>query len=443
MAERALVGPAMMVDTLWHDLVFAMRLLRKSPVFAATVVLTLGLGVSVNTAVFSVVNAIVLRPLPVRDSDRLVVIASQNTSTRLLRGISFPDLEDYRTATNDVFEDIAAYSVGFLGLAPRGGRQPERVLVTWVTGNYFRLLDVRPILGRVVRPDEGGRGHADAVAVLGHSAWQRKFGGDPSVVGEIVRVNGRPCTIVGVLPPEFVGTFAFSDSELYLPLNWSGTADFDDRQTRGFHALARLRPGVTVESAQTAVNVAADRLAREYPDTNGNVTIRVLPERFARPEEDQFRSNVLTAAIMLALVVLVMAVAAVNVTNLLLARATARHQEFAIRAALGAGRGRLVRQLVTETLMLTALGGGAGLFSERGRPRRSPRCACRGICPSDSTSISTAESSCTPSPSPWSPECWLASFQPCGSQVWIWRGRSANHDRDGWARTGIALAVSW
>ena len=350
-----------MVDTLWHDLVFALRLLRKSPVFSAAVVLTLGLGVGVNTAVFSVVNAIVLRPLPVRGSDRLVVIATQNTSTRLLRGVSFPDLEDYRAATHDVFEDIAAYSVGFLGLA-HGGRQPERVLATWVTGNYFRLLDVRPVLGRAVRPDEAGRGHADAVVVLGYSTWQRKFGADPSVVGQMVSVNGRPCTIVGVLPPEFVGTFAFSDSELYLPLNWSGTADFDDRKARGLHALARLKQGVTADNAQTAVTVAGQTLAREYPDANANVTGRVLPERFARPEEDQFRSNVLAAGIMVVLVVLVMAVAALNVTNLLLARAATRQQEFAIRAALGAGRRRIVRQLVTETLMLAGLGGGAGLL---------------------------------------------------------------------------------
>jgi predicted permease len=352
---------AMMIDRFWHDLVFGLRQLRKSPVFAAAVVLTLGLGVGVNTAVFSVVNAIVLRPLPVRDSDRLVVIASQNTSTRLLRGVSFPDLEDYSAATHDVFEDIAAYSVGFLGLARRGS-QAERVLVTWVTGNYFQMLEVQAVLGRVVRPDEGGRGHADAVVVLGYSTWHRKFGGDPSVVGQMVRVNGRPCTIVGVLPPEFVGTFAFSDSELYLPFNWSGTADFDDRQARGLHAVARLKHGATAESAQRAVDAAAHRLAREYPDANANVTSRVLPERFARPEEDQFRSNLLAAALMVALVVLVMAVAAVNVTNLLLARAAARHQEFAIRVALGASRGRMVRQLVTETLMLAGLGGGAGLF---------------------------------------------------------------------------------
>jgi predicted permease len=349
------------VDTLWHDVLFATRLLRKAPIFTAAVVLTLALGVGVNTAVFSVVNAIILRPLPVRDGDRLVVIASQHASNPTLRGMSSSDLEDYRAAAQDVFEDIAGYSVGFLGLAPQGGR-PERVLVSWITGNYFRLLDVRPILGRVIQPDEGGRGRADAVVVLGYSTWQRRFGGDRSVVGKIVRVNGQPCTIVGVMPPDFVGTFAFSESELYLPLNWSGAGDFDDRQSRGLHALARLRPEATIERAQTAMSVVAERLARQYPDSNANVSVRVLPERFARPEEDQYRSNVLGAAIMLALVVLVMIVAAVNVANLLLARATGRRQELAIRAAVGAGRGRLVRQMVTESLMLAAIGGGAGVL---------------------------------------------------------------------------------
>jgi predicted permease len=348
------------VDTLWQDVLFATRLLRKSPVFTAAVVLTLALAVGVNTAVFSVVNALILRPLPVSNAERLVVLASHNTSNRTLRGMSFPDVQDYRAATGDVFEDIAGYSVGFLGLAPQGGR-PERVLVTWITGNYFPLLDVRPVLGRVIRPEEGGRG-AQPVVVLGYSTWQRRFGGDRSVVGQIVRVNGQPCTIVGVVSPDFVGTFAFSESELYLPLNWSGAWDFDNRQDRGLHTLARLRPEVTIERAQTATNVVAERLARQYPDSNANVSVRVLPERFARPEEDQYRSNALGAAIMLALVALVMIVAAVNVTNLLLARATSRRLELAIRAALGAGRGRLVRQMVTESLMLAALGGAAGVL---------------------------------------------------------------------------------
>ena len=348
-------------ETLLQDIRYALRMLHKSPVFALAAMVTLALGVGVNTAVFSVVNAILLRPLPVRDGDRLVVIASQRADSRTLRGVSFADLQDYRRATVDQFEDIAGYSVGFVGLAPIGG-EPQRVLVSWVTGNYFRLLDIRPALGRVIRGDEGTPGRIDPVVVLGYSTWQRRFGGDPSVVGRSVIVNGRPCTIVGVAPAAFSGTFAFSESELFLPLNWQSGDGFDDRRARGLHAIARLRASVSVESAEAALNVLAGRLALQYPDSNANLGIRVLPERLARPEEDQFRTNTLGASIMLSMVILVMIVAAVNVTNLLLARAASRHRELAVRAALGAGRGRLVRQLVTESLVLAMLGGGAGVL---------------------------------------------------------------------------------
>lgn len=348
------------LDALWHDGVFAARLLRKSPAFAAGVALTLALGVGVNTAVFSVVNAI-FRPLPVRDGDRLVTIATQDPSNRTLHGVSLADLEDYRAAGQDVFDDVAGYSVGFLGLAPEGGR-PERVLVTWVTGNYFPLLDVGPVAGRLIEPHEGGRGRADPVVVLGHSTWQRRFRGDRSVVGTTVKVNGHPCTVVGVAPPGFTGTFAFSDSELYLPLNWSGGADFETREARGLHAIARLRPDVTRDQAQAAMTIVAERLARQYPDSNASVRVRLLPERLARPEEDQFRSNALGAGIMLALAGLVMIVAALNVVNFLLARAFSRQRELAIRVALGAGRGRLVAQMLTEGLLHAALGGAAGVL---------------------------------------------------------------------------------
>ena len=156
-----------------QDVRYGWRMLLRHRTFALAAIVTLALGIGINTAVFSVVNAIVLRPLPVRDGHRLVVIASQQTSSRTLRGVSFPDLQDYRPATVDVFEDIAGYSVGFLGLAAVGG-QPERVLVTWVTGNYFSLLGVRPVLGRVIRTDEGAPGRTDPVVVLGHSTWQRQ-----------------------------------------------------------------------------------------------------------------------------------------------------------------------------------------------------------------------------------------------------------------------------
>jgi predicted permease len=348
-------------EALLQDIRYGARMLHKSPSFAVAAIVTLGLGIGVNTAVFSVVNAIVLRPLPVRDSDRLVVIASQRASNRTLRGVSFADLHDYRAVTTDVFEDIAGYGVGFLGLSFIGS-EPERVLATWVTGNYFPLLDIRPALGRVIGADEGAPGRIDPVVVLGYSTWQRKFGGDPSVISRSVMVNGRPCTIVGVAPPGFSGTFAFSESELYLPLNWRSGDGFDDRHARDLHAIARLRAGVAIDDAQAVMNVAAERLSRQYPESNANLGLRVLPERLARPEEDQYRTNTLGAAIILAMVILVMIVAAVNVTNLLLARAATRHRELAIRSALGAGRGRLVRQMLSETLMLAMLGGGVGVL---------------------------------------------------------------------------------
>jgi len=344
---------------MWDELAFTMRLLRKSPIFTAAIVLTLALGVGVNTAIFSVVNALILRPLPVRDGNRLVVIANQDTSDSGLHAVSFSDLQDYRAATIDVFEDVTGYNAGFMGLAREAGR-PERVLVTEVTGSYFPLLDIRPALGRLIQADEVGSGRTNSVVVLGHSTWQRRFGGDRAVVGKIVRVNGQPCTIVGVAPPDFAGTFAFSDSELYLPLNWRPRVDLDKREARGLHAIARLRSGVTIETAQAAMNVVAERLARQYPDSNSSVMVRVVPERLARPEEDQYRTNAQGATIMLVMVGLVMITAVGNVTNLLLARATSRLPELAIRAALGAGRARLVRQMVTESLVLAALGGSVG-----------------------------------------------------------------------------------
>jgi predicted permease len=348
-------------ETVLQDIRYGVRTLHRSPSFALAAMATLALGIGVNTAVFSVVNAIVLRPLPVRGGDRLVVIATQRASSRTLGGVSFEDVQDYRRATAGLFEDMAGYTVEFLGLAPIGSK-PQRVLVTRVTGNYFQVLGIHPTLGRLIEADEGTPGRIDPVVVLGHSTWRRRFGGDPSVVGRGVMVNGRRCTIVGVAPPGFSGTFAFSESELYLPLNWQSGAGLDDRRARWLHAIARLRPGVTIENAQAAADVVAERLALQYPDSNADLRIRVLPERLARPEEDQFRTNALGALIMIGMVILVMTVAAVNVTNLLLARAASRHRELAIRAALGAGRGRLIRQMVTETLVLAMIGGGAGVI---------------------------------------------------------------------------------
>jgi putative ABC transport system permease protein len=345
-----------------NDLFYSLRLLRQSRAFAAAAVLTLALGIGVNAAVFSVVNAFILRPLPVRDPDRLVVVASQRSSDGTRRGVSFQDLEDFRESATDVFDDVAGYSVGFAGVRPGDG-PARRVLVTWVTGSYFPLLGIRPAAGRLFDRHEGGPGRTDAIAVLGYSSWQRNFHGDASVVGRTLLVNGKPCTIVGVAPSDFAGTFAFSDAEVYLPLNWAGGDGFGPRQSRGLHSLARLRAGVTVGSAQATINVVAERLRRQRPEADGTIAFVVVPERLARPEEDGARSNAFVAAVMLGLAALVLVVAAVNVVNLLWSRAASRRTELAIRAALGASRSRLVRQMITETLVLATLGGVAGALA--------------------------------------------------------------------------------
>src|SRR5262249_45052502 len=187
------------------------------------------------------------------------VIAITRASRPTLGPVSLPELQDYRVATRDVFEDIGAYSLGFIGLAIEH-QPPARILVTWVTGNYFSVLGIQPSLGRLIRPDEALPGRTDPVVVLGHSTWRNRFGADPTVVGRTVTLNGEPCTVVGVVPREFVGTFAFSESEVYLPINWTSRSVLDDRNARGLHTIARLRPAVTIDRAQAALNVVAARV---------------------------------------------------------------------------------------------------------------------------------------------------------------------------------------
>ena len=347
------------IDELLLDTRFAVRTLRKSRVFSVVAVAMLALGIGVNTAIFGVVNAIIFRPLPVKDGARLEVIATFRARTPTLGPVSFPDLQDYRAASHEVFHDIAGYSVGFMGLAHEG-RGPERVLVDWVTGNYFSLLGIDPALGRLIREDEGLPGHSTPVGVLGHSTWLRRFRGDRSIVGQKVILNGQPCTVIGVVPENFRGAFAFSEAEVYLPVNWTSRSALEDRSARSLHTLARLRQGVSIERAQAALDVIAERLGREHPADERGVRLKVVPERLARPEEDNARSNRFGAAAMLTLVELVLVVAMINVANLLLGSVAGRRRELAIRLALGAGRGRIVRQLLTEFAILAALGGIAG-----------------------------------------------------------------------------------
>ncbi len=350
------------MDTLLQDIRHGARLLWKSPGFTLVAVVTLALGIGANSAIFSVVNAFLLRPLPVKDPQQLVVVANSHPENGTPHRVSYLDYLDYRAQSGE-FSNISAMRPDFLGVST-GGRA-ERVLAAFVTGNYFTMLGVSPALGRLILPSEGNTPGSDPVVVLDNAYWRRRFGGDPSVVGASVHVNGIPCTVIGVLPESFHGTYAIAEVAAYLPFGMA-TMDptakdlFTKRDDHELRILARLKPGVSRAAAEASFQVVARRLQQEYPATDKGIRMHVIPERLARPEPETGAQVPLVAGVFLSLVGLVLLVACVNVVNLLLARASVRSKEIAIRAALGAGRVRLLRQMLTESLLLAALGGALG-----------------------------------------------------------------------------------
>ena len=346
----------------WQDVRYGIRMLAKSPAFTIIAILTLAVGIGANVAVFSVVNTFLLSPLPVKDPGRLVVVANSTNGYQDPHELSNPDLKDFE-AQSDSFSDVTAFLINFAGLS--ADNRSERVLVTYAKGNYFSALGLQPVLGRMFLPSEGETPGADPIIVLGYSYWQRRFNGDPSIVGKSVNLNGHPVTIVGVAPKGFFGTFFIVESNIYAPLamlpSGPDTAKIlTDRDERQLRVLAHLKPGVTAEQARASLQVIADRLEKAYPATNKDLRMAVLPENLTRPEAGSASAWPMISVIFLGLVGLVLLVTCVNVTNLLLARASARAKEIAIRAALGAGRVRLFRQLLTESILLSGLGGLGG-----------------------------------------------------------------------------------
>ena len=355
-----------MIDGLLQDIRYAFRTLASSPGFVAVAVLSLALGMGANTAIFSVVNGVLFKPMPVHDPEKLVAVYATTPRLNVPSQFSYPDYLDYREQ-NDVFSDLFAHFGVPLSLAD--GDQPEMVWGEIVTGNYFTGLGAEPAVGRTIIPEDDRIPEGHPVAVLRHGYWERRFGADPSVVGRTIKLNGHEFTLVGVAPKGFTGTkFLGYTPDLWIPVMmheqvWPGSERLLDQRGAGWLQFrARLKPGVTLEEAQTAMNTIASRLRDSYPETNRELQMHVIPGS-TKTEPFIVHKGFMPVAsvVLMGIVALVLLVACANLANLLLARGLSRSKEIAVRLAMGAGRLRLMRQLVIESLLLSLLGGSVGL----------------------------------------------------------------------------------
>jgi len=337
------------METLVSDLKHAFRALRRSPGFAATAISALALGIGANTAIFSVVNAVLLKPLPFPEADRLVQLMN-TTPQGSFPAASVAKYNAWRTATN-VLEDVTAYDTRGPGVNISGGDRPEQVKGIHVSHEFFRLFGAPVVLGRAFSAEED-RPRGGNVVVISNGLWQRRFGSDPSAIGQAISLGGEPFTIVGVLGSGF--SF-ITPADLYLPFQADPNSSQQDHY---FAAAARLKPGIGLKAANAALALTAEEFKRKYAGmlgTNVGFGVESMQETMVRGVRSALY-------VLLGAVGFVLLIACANVANLQLARASARSREIAIRTAIGAGRGRIVRQLLTESVLLAAIGGVLGLI---------------------------------------------------------------------------------
>lgn len=350
-------------ERLFQDLRHGCRMLRKNPGFTLIAVASLAIGIGINSAIFSLADALLLRPLPVPHSGNVVTVDSTNLNAA--SRVSYRDYIDFRNHSHS-FAGLIACTEFTVGLSPRPDALPKMTMGMLVSGNFFSVLGVEPELGRAFLPQEDQEPGRDAVVVLSHELWTQQFAADPAIIGRKVRLSGIDFTVVGVAPEKFTGLDLYLHPALYIPVMMSPrlSTSSDDhllesRSQRDLTVKGRLKPDVTVEQARAELTVIAKNLERSYPDTNRNIGVTVDTELQDRFRQDPIDSNL--SKMLLALAAAVLLVACANVASLLLSRSRVRSREIALRLAIGAGRPRLIRQLLTESLLIAAAGGGIGI----------------------------------------------------------------------------------